>query len=511
MGNKIVELILPLEYNNHHLKNQIRKKLSIDDFTFSMVKQSLDGRNRNNIYWKIRVLVTSDSIKDFQVEENDELIIPIVEEKKTVVVVGTGPAGIYCALVLQSAGFKVKIIELGPEVLERTKKVRDFEKTGILDERANYAFGEGGAGTYSDGKLTSRTKTIDRERKYILKKYVEYGAPEEIVYLGKPHIGSNILTKIVKNMRNDFISKGGEIVFDNKLLNFKSKNGIVESIDTEKGMIDADYYVFAMGHSSIDTYKMLMQNNVKFRTKAFAIGSRVEHYQEFINQAKWAVPKLAGVKAAEYALTHNDDKNFSCYSFCMCPGGMVVPAAYRKGVNIVNGMSNYKRNYPFANSAIVAGFGIDEILRREIEPVEALDWVVALEEKFYEFSNSYNAPAVLVSDFLNDKQTTSFGETSYPFELLTADLKSMLPVKIVESMKEGLKDFSKKMRGFENGVLIGLESKTSSPVQLIRDGMKCAGFENLYLAGEGTGLSGGIISSAADGIKVAFDIISIEK
>ncbi len=507
MGNKFVDLRLPIGFTSDDIVKNIKKLLGISKFTFNIEKQSLDSRNYKNICWVVKILVNSEEIAGIVDDKNQSIDIPKINTDKKVVIVGTGPAGIFSAIVLLEAGFKVQIIELGPEVFERTKKVRNFEKTGELNERANYAFGEGGAGTFSDGKLTSRTKTINKEKKYIFNKYVEYGAPEEIKFLAKPHIGSNILTKIVKNMRNDFIAKGGEIIFDNKLLNFKFNNGVVESIDTEKGVIEADYFIFAIGHSSIDTLQMLIKNQVKFKTKGFAIGSRVEHHQELINKAMWKVAEIPGIKAADYAVTYDDDKNFPCYSFCMCPGGMVVPAAYRKGVNLVNGMSNYKRNYPFANSAIIAAFGIDEILRREVEPLEALDWIVNLEEKFYEFSNSYNAPAVNVIDFLNNKQSSTFGKSSYPFELLTADFNTLLPKKVINSMKAGLQEFHKKIKGFETGILIGLESKTSSPIQVIRDGMKCAGFENLYLAGEGTGLSGGIVSSAADGIKVAFDII----
>lgn len=511
MGNKFIEIDLPVQYDESDIFNKIKKITGYRNFTFQIDKKSLDARNHRNIRWVMKVLVSSEEIKSNANLDNGELFIPKISQKKKVVIVGTGPAGIYSALVLLDAGFDVTVIELGPDVLLRVRNVRDFEKNGELNERSNYAFGEGGAGTFSDGKLTSRTKTIDKERKYILKKYVEYGAPSEIEYLAKPHIGSNILVKIVRTMRHDFLEKGGKIIFDNKMLDFEQVSGKVVSIDTEKGKIEGDYFIFAIGHSAIDTYKMLIKNNVKFRVKGFAIGSRVEHEQELINQAKWAAKELPGIKAADYAVTYSSPNNYDCYSFCMCPGGMVVPAAYRKGVNLVNGMSNYKRNYPFANSAIVVAFSIEEILRKEIEPSQALDWVVDLEEKFYNFSNSYKAPSVRVSDFINGKTSANFPESSYPFELLSADFSELLDKRIINSMKNALLKFNQKINGFETGVLIGLESKTSSPIQVVRDGMKCAGFENLYLAGEGSGLSGGIVSSAADGIKVAFDIIFNEK
>ena len=510
MGNKFLDIDLPVGYDEDDLLRKVKKVSGLKNFTYKIDKKSLDARSHKNIRWVMKLLISSDEIKS-DLNFDEEFYIPKISKEKKVVIVGTGPAGIYSALVLLEAGFYVTVIELGPDVLLRVRNVRDFEKNGELNEMSNYAFGEGGAGTFSDGKLTSRTKTIDKERKYILKKYVEYGAPAEIEYLTKPHIGSNILVKIVRTMRHDFIEKGGKIIFDNKMLDFEQENGKVLSIDTEKGKIDADYFIFAIGHSAIDTYKMLMKNNVKFKVKGFAIGSRVEHYQELINQAKWSAKELPGIKAADYAVTYSSPTNFDCYSFCMCPGGMVVPAAYRKGVNIVNGMSNYKRNYPFANSAIVVAFSIEEILRKEIEASQALDWVVDLEEKFYNFSNSYKAPSVRVSDFINGKSSADFPETSYPFELLSADFSALLDRRIINSMKNAIHKFNQKIPGFESGVLIGLESKTSSPIQVLRDGLKCAGFDNLYLAGEGSGLSGGIVSSAADGIKVAFDIIFNEK
>ncbi|GAB1372043.1 hypothetical protein MASR1M45_21050 [Candidatus Kapaibacterium sp.] len=344
-------------------------------------------------------------------------------------------------------------------------------------------------------------------KRFIFEQYVKAGAPEEILYLAKPHLGSNILTKVVKNLRQEFIDRGGNLIFNNKLLDIKFKNGRAVSAETEQGVIDADYFIVAVGHSSYDTYRMLINNGVQFITKNFAIGTRVEHYQEIINRAKWRTPSLPGVKAADYSLTYNFDQMFSVYSFCMCPGGKVVPAPPIAGLNIVNGMSNYKRNYPFANSAIVAGINIADLAGRELEPLESLDWLLTLERKFYEFSNSYNAPAVKVSDFLKGRTTASFGKHSYPFELMTADFRELFPQKITDSMALALKDFMHKIWGFEEGTMMGLESRTSSPIQLVRDGMLCAGFENLYFAGEGSGLAGGIVSSAADGIKCAMDVV----
>jgi uncharacterized FAD-dependent dehydrogenase len=507
MGFRSLELKMKTDYGPDDLKNVIRKICRVRDFDYVIEKQSLDGRNPMEIHWLVRLTVSSPEIKGGTEPDTSTIKVPFKRTTKKVVVVGSGPAGFFAAYVCLNGGLDVHLIEMGPDVYQRTKDLKEFEKTGILNERSNYAYGEGGAGTFSDGKLTSRTKSIVKEKRFIFEQYVKGGAPEEILYLAKPHLGSNILTKVVKNLRQDFIDRGGTYIFNNKLLDLKIKDGKVISAETEQGVIDADYFIVAVGHSSYDTYRMLINKGVKFITKNFAIGTRVEHYQEIINRAKWRAPSLPGVKAADYSLTYSYDQLFSVYSFCMCPGGKVVPAPPIAGLNIVNGMSNYKRNYPFANSAIVAGINLAELAGRELDPLESLEWLLTLERKFYDFSNSYNAPAVKVSDFLKGRTTAEFGQHSYPFELVTADFRELFPPKITDSMAMALKDFMHKIWGFEEGTMMGLESRTSSPIQLIRDGMLCAGFDNLYFAGEGSGLAGGIVSSAADGIKCAMDVV----
>ncbi len=418
MGFRQLEIKMKTDYTKKDLEIVIRKILKIRNFAYEIVKQSLDGRDNTDIHWMVRVNVTSLEIPNNESPKKEHLIIPRnVGKGKKVVIVGSGPAGMFAALVLQTAGYKVTIIEQGPEVYKRTKDIKYFEKTGELIERSNYSYGEGGAGTFSDGKLTSRTKAIAKEKDFILEKYVEFGGPEEILYLSKPHLGSNLLIKIVKNFRNELMNNGVEIHFNTKMLDLKKRWGKITKIETEKGWIDGDYFIIAPGHSSFETYKLLINNGVQFKLKNFAIGTRVEHYQENINRAKWSVPKLPGVKAADYSVTYNFQSILSVYSFCMCPGGKVVPAPPTKGLNIVNGMSNYKRNYKFGNSAIVAGVSIPMLVGEELEPLEALEWLMALEQKFYEFSNSYKAPAVKVSDFIN-KRNSYLLDSSPVFQII---------------------------------------------------------------------------------------------
>jgi len=287
------------------------------------------------------------------------------------------------------------------------------------------------------------------------------------------------------------------------------KNGLVSAIETDKGTMEADFFVIAQGHSAFETYRMLMKRGVGFHTKNFALGSRMEHPQELINRAQWGIKRLKGVKAAEYRLTSPGDGSHPVYSFCMCPGGVVVPATAYESTNIVNGMSRYLRDGRFANAACVAGVNLSKLLHREISAEEALDWLEELEQSFYQYTSGYRAPICSIKDFIRQKSTSSNKETSYPMGVVQAPLWELLPPEISLAMRKGLKDFSRKMYGFEEGNLLGLESKTSAPVQVDRDksGL-CSGFQNLYVAGEGSGYSGGIISSAADGIKAALDIVT---
>ena len=508
MGYKVVSIKIKTGYTDHELIQKIGKMLHIRNFEYHIENKSLDARKKPDVVWQLRVGVYSPEWKGENMPFQPLLEIPFKKRDYPVVVVGSGPAGFFASLVLQMAGFKVTLLERGSDVNTRSRAVSEFEQTGNFNEVDNYAFGEGGAGTFSDGKLTSRSKHISKEKQFILSQYIGAGAPAEIGYLAHPHLGTDNLRRIVKNLRLRFIELGGVVMFDTLMEDLIIKDSKVTGVVTSKGIMEAGAVFIASGHSANETYRMLIRRGIPFRTKNFALGSRMEHPQEIINLAQWGHESLPGVKAAEYRLTSPADGNHPVFSFCMCPGGMVVPAAAYAGTNIVNGMSYYSRNGKFANAACVAGIHPDDLAGRDVEPLEALDMLEKLERKFYTFTGNYQAPACSITNFLNQRMVKSTLSGSYPLGLVDAPLWDLLPNQIVMALKAGLSDFIRKMKGFESGMLLGLESKTSSPVQVIREANgKCNGFSNLYIIGEGSGYAGGIISSGADGVKAALNWI----
>jgi uncharacterized protein len=508
MGYKEISLKLPTGYAEDQLKRRIGKVLNIKAFSYRMESKSLDAREKDNIHWLIRVAVSSEELKGTPRPAAPLLEIPYRKRKENVLVVGNGPAGFFAAYVLQKAGFRTTLIDRGAEAPKREAGIKRFERTGVFDPAGNYAFGEGGAGTFSDGKLTSRSKHISQEKRFILDHYIQAGAPEEIAYMAHPHIGSDRLKIIVQRLREQYQKIGGKVYFETLLEDLKVEKGSVVHAITSMGALNPEMLIMAPGHASFETYRMLSKRGVLFRTKNFAIGSRVEHLQEVINRAQWGKKELPGVKAAEYRLTYNRKGNLPVFTFCMCPGGTVVPATAHRHTNIVNGMSRYLRNGSFANAACVAAVNPDGLLQKKAGPLEVLDWLEGLERRFFDISGKYEAPYCSIKGFIEKKETDGKVETSYPLGLKPAALWELLPADIAVSIREALIDFSKKITGFESGIIMGLESKTSSPIQVVRepDG-KCTGLTNLYVVGEGSGHSGGIISSAADGIRIAMRIV----
>jgi len=509
MGYKSIQIKVPTKYTEEELRSVIGKQLGLKDFSFQIEKKSLDARKKNDIHWLMGLLVSSEEIEGDDFVAPETLEIPFKKRTEKVVVVGSGPAGFFAAHVLQLAGFQVTIFERGSEVEQRSRAIEVLESKGKFNGQNNYAFGEGGAGTFSDGKLTSRSKHISGERNFILSEYVKAGAPAEIAYMNYPHVGTDNLKVIVAHLRQQFLDNGGIFLFDTQLKDIIIKGNRATGVISNKGEMEADHLILATGHSSYDTYRMLIEKGIQFGTKNFAIGHRIEHPQKLINQAQWGRETLPGVKAAEYRLSTKSKSGLGVYSFCMCPGGKVVPSAAYEEKSVVNGMSNYQRDGLFANAGCVAGIHPDILLGHKCTPLEILDWIDELEGRFFAYSNSYKIPANMAADYIRKNGSNALSASSYPLGLQSAPLFNLIPKMVSQAISEGIQDFSRKLRGFDQGMLMGLESKTSSPIQVSRDKEgKCTGFENLYFVGEGSGFAGGIISSAADGIKCAIALSS---
>ncbi len=513
MGFRELSLKLPTDFSTDDLRKQIANALHLSDFSYQIITQSLDARKKDSIHWLVRIGITAKELKGGAPTPSPTLYIPYKKRNKNIVVVGSGPAGLFSALILQQSGFSVTLIERGKDVDARASSIATFENGGRFDPAGNYTFGEGGAGTFSDGKLTSRSKHIAKEQSYILAQYIAAGAPEAIAYLAHPHLGSDRLRSIVKKLRQTFQALGGDIQFETTLKHLSCNGSTVKEIvvesSSEQKTIKGDIFIIATGHSAYETFRLLIELGVKFRTKPFAMGARVEHPQTLINEAQWGKPTLSGVLAAEYRLTSTTEGHLPVYTFCMCPGGTVVPATAYPNQSSVNGMSLQARNGQFANAGCVAAINLDLILGSETTPLAALDWVEALERLFFNSTKAYALPACRIKDFIDQTVSGDPISTSYPRGLELAPLWELFPERISTSIRAGLIDFSRKLKGFETGTIMGLESKTSSPLQVLREESRvCVGFENLYLSGEGSGHSGGIMSSAADGITLAMRIIA---
>lgn len=510
MSYREFELTMPTGYTEDDLRQALAKLTGLRDFSYHILLKSLDARRKDRIVWRFRCAVNS---AELQVEAGSrpEAKAPLVfadsGRGRRVLVVGTGPAGIFSALYLARCGFAVQVVERGSTVEQRRKALQDFEQGAAFPTANNYAFGEGGAGTFSDGKLSSRTKGISSERDFIFETLIAAGAPTEIAYMTHPHVGSDLLFGITSRLRETLMEAGVQFSFDTVAEDLLLTGGRVSGLRTNKGDLDADFVVFATGHSAFDTLRMLMKRDVPFRHKNFALGFRAEHRQETINRAQWGRPILAGVKAAEYRLAAQHGE-VPVYSFCMCPGGTVVPAGATADVSVVNGKSDYRRDGQWGNAAVVAGVNLEQLLTRPVSAPEALDWLEKLERSFKSLTGDYRVPAMTISDFLHHRSGQELPESSYPLGLMAVDMAELFPVPLTEALHAGVKEFCRKLSGYDNGIILGLESKTSAPVQAMRhpEKMYC-GYENLFLAGEGSGWSGGIVSSAADGLRVAAALV----
>tara|TARA_R110001606_G_scaffold346892_4_gene496032 strand:- start:58846 stop:60501 length:1656 start_codon:yes stop_codon:yes gene_type:complete len=536
---RLTEIKLPLHHTADELPAIIVETLGIKSdelLSFSIFKRSYDARKKSNILliYHLDVTLSADNekavldkfSKQAFVKESPDTSYKFVaqapasfpgENQERPIVIGFGPCGILAALVLAQMGLKPIVLERGQAVKQRTQDTWDLWQKGKLNTESNVQFGEGGAGTFSDGKLYSQVKDKQFLGRKVLNEFVKAGAPEEILMVSKPHIGTFKLVKMVENMRNEIISLGGEIRFDSKVESIQreldgdtpNNSGKITGLTLSNGeTLQGQHIILAIGHSARDTFEMLLEYGVFIEPKAFSIGFRIEHPQSVIDKARFG--EEAGnpiLGAADYSLVHHCKNGRSVYSFCMCPGGTVVAAASEDGGVVTNGMSQYSRNERNANAAIVVG--IDPEVDFPGYPLAGIDLQRDLEKLAYEVGGGdFIAPAQLVGDFLKNKPSTELGTVapSYKPGVALGDLTQVLPSYAVAAIREAIPKFDDKIRGFAmaDAILTGVETRTSAPICIQRGkDFQSINTRGLYPAGEGAGYAGGIFSAAIDGIKVA--------
>ena len=503
------------EDQNKAIKYQLQYifKQPIDDF--KIIKKSIDARDKIDGVFYVYEVVTKVENENLFLKTNnvvkytkEEYIIPTNNKELKIrpIVIGFGPAGLFCSYILAKANLNPIVFERGQKIEERTKDVENFWTNNHLNVDSNIQFGEGGAGTFSDGKLNTSLKKSVRQ-KFVLETFVECGAPEEILYLNKPHIGTDILRNVIKNMRNKIIELGGTINYNSKLTNIKIKNNQIKSvIINDKDEYETDNLIIAIGHSARDTFKML-NNHLKMEPKSVAVGIRVQHDQNSINENQYGEDSKY-LPPADYKLTYQTKEGRGVYSFCMCPGGFVVNSSSEKDKLCINGMSNHNRSSKNANSAIVVtvnphDYG-DNIF-------DGMHFQEELENKAFKEGKGL-IPISLLKDYKLNKISLKFGQIDPIFKggYNFANINNIFPDFINESLKDGIEYFGSKIKGFNNDdvIIAAVESRTSSPIRILRNDYFESNIIGIYPCGEGAGYAGGITSAAIDGIKVAEAIIS---
>lgn len=510
MLQKLNNLRLPIGFAEADIIREINKKIGGYKYV-KIDKLSLDSRRKNDIHYTANIVISgkpnSSKLVEYLPKKSSvmELVESGVKSDSRPIIIGSGPCGMFAGLLLASQGLKPIIFERGERVDKRAKTVDNFDRGAELLEESNIQYGEGGAGTFSDGKLN--TGINSEYINIVLSEFVRMGADPSILYDSKPHIGTDVLRNVVKNIREEIEKLGGEYHFDSKVSDIKVRDGKVVAVKVNDIDFEAENIILACGHSARDTVKMLYDKGVDMEAKAFAVGMRVEHTQEMLDIAQYGRVDRE-LPPSDYKLSHRLDNGKGCFTFCMCPGGYVVPAESETHTVVTNGMSERARDGKFCNSAVLVG----------VDPIDygngALDgfeFQRNLEKMAYMVGDNYSAPAVLVKDFLKgniSRKVESF-ENTYSRGLVTADIDKILPSFVTNGMREGLVAFGRKVRGFDSsGVLIGVESRSSSPVRICRDENGESNIKGLYPAGEGAGYAGGITSSAVDGIKVALKLIN---
>lgn len=509
----------PINASREDVISAAIKKLRLRDdevINSGIYRSSLDARKRDDIHFVSSVTL---SLKSAELEqrlsklenvsyfEETELTPEISKVKRNgrVVIAGFGPAGMFCGLLLAEMGYKPIILERGADVDSRVKAVEGFWSGGELDENTNVQFGEGGAGTFSDGKLTTRIN--DPLCRYVLKRFVEMGAPEDVLVNAKPHIGTDKLRHVVRSIRERIIELGGEVRFLSQLDDIRLEQGTVRSCITRQGEIEASALVLAIGHSARDTFRMLLNRGVYMEPKAFSVGARIEHTQQQVDESLYG--KYAGnplLPKGEYQLSYRKGDR-GVYTFCMCPGGTVVAAASEKNTVVTNGMSEFARDGKNANAALVVS-----VSKRDFGSgiLDGVDFARSLERRAYDMTGSYRAPASSVGAFLEGTSDSGSIIPSYRPGVVNADLDKLFPPFVSEMMREGLRKFSHQMACFgdKSAILTAPETRTSSPIRITRNEERLSlTLSNLYPCGEGAGYAGGIVSAAVDGVKTALAIM----